>query len=613
MIETSKKTTKGTVHVHDIEEKNNWRESIQPLLPGKISDAGAFGTNYNTMPFHALGSGKIFSGFSSLTDWIIKEKRVLIDGYVGVFFDDIQLHIQSELQSRGLSVKWQHSSDFLKDESDIVDMTGPFMGGPEDVWGFKTNLSLKDFFKSEELSAISPDPAADINIVIGIGAAQAKWEAAVIYIDLPKNEIQYRMRAKSISNIGISHPDNAFTMYKRFYFVDWVVLNEYKSQLLEKVAVFADGQRAGEITWILKADFFTGLTQMSKTAFRARPWFEKGSWGGQWMKNSLGGLNNEEVNYAWSFELITPENGLVFESEGNLLEVSFDLLMMKSGKEVLGKHAELFGSYFPIRFDFLDTFKGGNLSIQCHPSKKYIREMFGETITQDETYYIMDCEKDAKVYLGFQEDINKDEFRMELQRSEYENRPVSVEKYVRSFPSHKHDLFLIPNGTVHSSGVNNMVLEISATPYIFTFKMYDWLSLDLNGKPRPINIQHAFNNLNFKRKGKLIEKELIAAPVTIDTGKDWELIHLATHAEHFYDIHRLEFDTEIIVSTENVCHVLMLVEGCSISVGIEGEFRKYNYAETFIIPAAVTEYTLINPNRHRVKVIKAFLKNDISI
>ena len=174
-----------------------------------------------------------------------------------------------------------------------------------------------------------------------------------------------------------------------------------------------------------------------------------------------------------------------------------------------------FGYDFPIRFDFLDTFDGGNLSVQCHPRPDYIKEQFGEPFTQDETYYLLDCKPGAEVYLGFQEDINPNEFRSGSKQSYRNSSEINVKKFVNTVPARRHELFLIPNGTVHCSGKNILVLEISATPYIFTFKMYDWLRLGLDGTPRPLNIARAFDNLNFERRGDEAIRQLVSKPKVI--------------------------------------------------------------------------------------------------
>lgn len=577
-------------------------------MPAKLTDTFNEGGGYNVYPAAALGSGKIFNGFDSLAKYIIGNKTVLIDGYVGVFWDRIQNGLENCFAEQGLAVNWIHTADHLKPTDEVNKLVSPFLGEQSSVWGTKTTLSLKDLFEARITEQVA-DKSSDINIIIGTGAALSGWDVPVIYFDIPKNETQFRMRAGSITNLGATEANEPFQMYKRFYFVDWVMLNAHKKAILNKIAVIADGQWPDTINWMHKADLAEGLSKLSKSVLRVRPWFEPGAWGGQWMKEHIKNLNTDVVNLAWSFELIVPENGLVFESDGNLLEVSFDTLMFSNNQNILGKHAARFGDEFPIRFDFLDTFKGGNLSIQCHPKLKYIQENFGENITQDETYYILDCDNTAQVYLGFQDSINPNEFKSVLEESQNLGEAIEIEQYVQAHPAKKHDLFLIPNGTVHSAGSGNLVLEISATPYIFTFKMYDWVRLDLDGNPRPINIDHAFKNLDFSRKGKQVYRELISKPQVIEQAEGYQLVHLPTHADHFYDVHRVEFDKQTTIETHNVCHVLMLVEGKAITIETaDGTKHDFAYAETFVVPAAAGSYILTNLGKGRAKVIKAFLK-----
>ena len=590
------------------EIQETFRKESQSL-PSDINQFVQKSQDYNMFPFHSLGEGKIFNGYSRLADWIVNHKTVLIDGYSGVLWESVKAELEDAFRKKNVRVKWFTTMDYLKPEATIESLVNPFLGGSDSVWGTKTTLVLEDFFRMEDFSSLKPDPSTEINIVIGTGSALLDWQASLVYFDLPKSEIQYRMRMGSITNLGKKQPEQEVQMYKRFYFVDWVLLNQHKQKLTDRITVIVDGQGLPEPNWVLFSEVKDGLQKLSTSVFRVLPWFTPGAWGGQWLKQHIPDLDQQEINYAWSFELIVPENGLVFESSGKLLEVSFDFLMFMAYEAVLGRHAKQYQTEFPIRFDFLDTYDGGNLSIQCHPSLDYIQKEFGETITQDETYYILDCKEDAIVYLGFQEDIQPAVFKEELEHSFKSGEEIEIEKYVQALPAHKHDLFLIPNGTVHSAAVNNLVLEISATPYIFTFKMYDWVRPDLDGNPRPINIEHAFKNLNFDRKGDQVVEELVSKPVVLTKGKDWRLVHLPTHAEHFYDVHRLEFDTAVDVVNQNCCHVLMLVEGTSIAIETaDGTKTVFNFAETFVVPAAASAYKLINKGKDTAKVIKAFLK-----
>lgn len=581
------------------------RKTLQPLLP--LTSSSPSLPSYNIVPTFSTQYA-VQAGYDTLTQSLLSEKTVIIDGFGGVLWDSFRMNLQRCFDGYGKKVLWYNIDSSLKSPEEINALISAHLNGNDPVFGNKYNGNLIDFFDKEKLPLLTSSDNIDLHIVYGTGAALSNWQGPVIYLDVPKNEIQYRMRAKSIANLGSEEVLENTQMYKRFYFVDWPVLNKHKEVLLSRLDYIVDEQRIDEITWMKGDDFRNTLDSMLEQPFRAKPWFEAGIWGGNWMKERIKGLPQEEINYAWSFELITPENGIVLEGNKYLLEVSFDFLLFRNNYKMLGKAAGRFGNEFPIRFDFLDTYDGGNLSIQCHPRTKYIQEHFGETFTQDETYYILDCEPDADVYLGFQEDVNPNEFKQALLEAQNNGVELPIEKYVQKHKAHKHDLFLIPNGTVHASGKNNMVLEISSTPYIFTFKMYDWLRLDLNGNPRPINIEHAFNNLHFEYQGDYVPANLISHPELMKEWPGGRMLKLPTHPEHFYTVDRYEFDHEAIIYTDGQCHICMLVEGQSVEVKVGTGNSVFQYAETFLIPAAVEQYTVRNSGTQKAFLVVAYVK-----
>lgn len=593
------------------EKKKSYRKTSQQFLPVVRKEAPA-DKEYNIYPTFQLDEGLITAGYDELATWITQHEKVVIDGYGGVLWDNFVHRLNESLKEQGHKVNWHCVDAAWKEEDEIEQMVAPYLGGDDPIFGHKFTGDLKDFFEVKKLKKIQLD-SSGINILYGCGAALSNIDAPVIYVEVPKNEIQYRSRSGSICNMGSSRFSNPKDQYKRFYFVDWPALNRHKKRILNDISVIVDEQRIDEITWMAGRDFRKGLDLMTRNMLRARPWFSPGVWGGDWIKNNIKGLSKDVPNYAWSFELIVPENGIIMESSRTLLEVSFDFLQYRNNQAVLGKSSDLFGDEFPIRFNFLDTINGGNLSLQCHPSETYIHEHFGENFTQNETYYILDCNEGAKVYLGFQDGVDKDQFREDLETSYEQNVSVEVEKYVQTFPSSKHDFFLIPNQTIHSSGKGNLVLEISNTSYLYTFKMYDWLRLDLDGKPRPINIERAFENLDFSRQGKEVEEELISKTVLLEEGNDWKVEQLTTHPNHFYNIHRMEFNTSIQISTDQQCHVLSLVEGDSVIVETNGRKQRVHYAETFVIPSAAELYKIINQSDKPAKIIKAFVKDEEDI
>ncbi len=545
--------------------------------------------NYDKTPATPV-EGNIFIGWENIIPEIqavAAERQVIVETYPGIYEDEI-IKVFSEAFGPVLNTR-----TLMKSEEDIRSMTQPFM--TDDVlFGYLTSLRINDFFNEAKLTAARNSTP---KVIVGVGASLAAGEnALIVYTDMARWEIQRRMRLHEVKGIGVDNrSDAASIQYKRGLFIDWRICDIHKDSLFGKVDLWLDTNDPIRPKMIDNETFIQGIDKTVSSPFRVVPFFDPAPWGGQWMKEVCD-LDPDKPNYGWCFDCVPEENSLLFNVNGELFEIpSQDLVLLRSRKLLGGPVESRFGKDFPIRFDFLDTIGGGNLSLQVHPTTQFIKESFGLPYTQDESYYLMDANEDAVVYLGLKTGINPEEMLSDLRAAQRGEIVFDAEKYVNKIPASKHDHFLIPAGTIHCSGAGSMVLEISATPNIFTFKLWDWGRLGLDGKPRPINIERGSKVIQWDRDTEYVEKNLHNHFEPVANGDGWEETRTGLHPYEFIETRRTRFSCPVTFNTGGGVNVLNLVEGEeAVITSPSGAFPPFvvHYAETFIIPAWLGEYVI---------------------
>ena len=467
------------------------------------------------------------------------------------------------------------------------------------VFGVMSHFALDEFYRRDELDAIAARVSASQApaVLVGWGADLVPLDADVLVLaDLARWEIQQRQRAGATNWHAGNAADDNLRKYKRGFFVEWRTADRHKRRLFDRVDFVLDTNRSIADAGLITGEAFRGaLAATTAAPFRVVPFFDPGVWGGQWMKERLD-LDPAPDNYAWCFDCVPEENSLLLEAGGRVVEIPAMDLVLSQPRGLLGeKTFARFGAEFPIRFDFLDTMDGGNLSLQVHPLTDYILDTFGMHYTQDESYYLLDAEDDAVVYLGVKTDVDRTAMVGALKAAQDGEHPFPAEDFINVFPARKHDHFAIPAGTVHASGADSMVLEISATPFIFTFKLWDWGRVGIDGIPRPIHLDHGTANIQWERDTEWARDNLVGQVEVISEGDGVREERTGLHELEFIEVRRHWFETEAAHDTEGTVNVLNLVEGdCVDVVSPTGAFEPYriHYAETFIVPAAVGPYVI---------------------
>jgi len=594
------------------------------------------------------GESEIFNYISQL----IKFKRstnnickVAIEAHLGVNWHKFIPDLEMNLKEKGLKAIFFDISICLKDKRIIEKMIHPYL--PNDpIFGRIYNGKLIDFFDKRKLFALrnkikslktTPNNKALYDAVICYGSGATLFVGNgfkpfptqnifdyTFYIDIVREEILKRVKLGIVQPIGVQKSSHLKTKKKsndalpayfgtrRLYYIDYPVLDKHRKCLLKKIDYYIDGNALSEPKMLPANIFHKLMNLLASSPIKPKPYYDPSPWGGFWLKK-IRKLSKEMVNCAWSYDLIEPETSFLVKCGKVKLEFPFSILVSEKPYEIMGKKGmkRKFRGQFPIRINYDDSYDGDDMALQDHPNDTYVKKHFNEPFRQDESYYIVDCKKDSKVYLGLRDDINLNKFKESVIRAEKEGVPFDHNQFVNSILSKTGDLFLIPAGTLHSSGKNETVLEISATTYRYTFHFYDYLRPGLDGKLRSIHSKHSFNALKTYRKAKWIEANLKQKPRPIRKGKNGSEYLIGLRRDMFFKVHRLEFNKSIDDDTRGDFHLLILVAGERIKIiphknpALQTELP---FSCLILIPAGLGKYTIKGIGNKTFKVVKVLMK-----
>ena len=121
-------------------------------------------------------------------------------------------------------------------------------------------------------------------------------------------------------------------------------------------------------------------------------------------------------------------------------------------------------------------FTSERLSVQVHPNDEQALAR-GLASGKTECWYILDCDDDAVLGLGFTGGLDKDELRSAALDG-------SIEQLMHWRRVRAGDFFLVPAGTVHAIGAGIHLLEFQQNSDV-TYRLYDY------GRPRELHVDDA--------------------------------------------------------------------------------------------------------------------------
>jgi len=591
----------------------------------------------NHLPVSAALKGRLVRGSDAVCDQLIRNAaghtRLAIDGWYGVNWTDLRARLEAAAARAGVAATVIGTAELFRPASEIDAYRQPFVTEDPSFGWVNRDGRLEDVMSPEAITALATrlDAAkgGSLLIVAGPGAtieALASHYDFRAYADFTMQPMLWQMWGGQLVPFGQDDPAPDYA-WKKYYYCDFYLLLRQKKQAFRVMNAHIDAVNADDLKFLPAADYQSVIDELVRRPIKQVKITQPGPWGSYRFKEIYDEIPGLE-NMAWN-ELAGIELSILVDLDGAAtINIPCQNIMQRPVEMVGAYIHETYPDLLPLQV-WLDDgyfaepvpYERGSMPIHNHPDTAYNRRNFNEPLGRYETYYIVEAYHDAGTMMGFKEDADLEEYER-LCRESNNRIAFDWQKFVRRWATNVGDLFLIPPGTEHGHGGNQMILEMDTGPsvagteysfftYDFARRTWDDQAKSMTAPPMRMHLEHSFRNNKWRRE-KYVQEHLRARPEVVRGDGDTRMDRYSSIAEMPFEIERFVFTKPMAHSTEGrFLQIPTLTVGQTVIIRSKEDPARQttlDFLQACLLPAGFGDYEFISPDGSQCTVVMIRLK-----
>nr|MBQ4319737.1 hypothetical protein [Clostridia bacterium] len=543
---------------------------------------------------------------------------VAIDAWYGTPVREFAAVLEDELTARGISVKSVGTSGIFITGDEMAAYKQKYITDDPGFGYVNSDTRMEDIVVPEKLNLLVSELTASdaqVKIIYGEGAMMKQLcplSDIKCFMDITREPMLWKMWDGKLIPFGSDEPRSDY-YWKEYYYCDFYLLHYQKKYALTVMDYYIEGIEYDTIKLVPRAAYDEMMQTLVKYPIKQVKEFQPGPWGAYRYRDlfNVPGLGCN----AWN-RLASPELSVLIDvGADEFIDVPLTSLM-QYGRELCGDYLnEKYPDLFPLEIWLDDGYfpekqpaERISMPVHNHPSSAYVKEHFNEPLGRYETYYIAEAYEGANTWMGFTEDCDLEKWEELCRDSENEKVIPDWKDYIANHTSNEGDLYLIPPGTVHCHGGNQMVLEMDTCPSIagteYSFFEYDFArptwddeKQTMTAKRMKMHIEHAFDNEKWRRDDYVRSHHRATRKVTKWTKEYWR-DEYSSLPEMPFKVERMHFYNRAEDTTDGkYVKILTLTVGTKVRIISKNDPSLYTLINRFqsaIVPASFGDYEVIN-------------------